>query len=101
MSGEPIKAGDLCKVINGLQGQASPNIGLVVEVLAYVGDHSKLGRIWRCKAEYAEKALPGADVPGRPSLQGAADFAQSWLKKIPPPGQNIGITTTTDNEVTA
>jgi hypothetical protein len=77
---EPIKAGDLCEVVDGLLGKASPNLGLIVKVVSYVGDHSKLGRIWRCDAEYAERGQPGKDVPG-----GMADFAQSWLRKIEPP----------------
>lgn len=76
---EPIKAGDLAEVIGGLSGAASPNLGLIVRVLAYVGDHSVHGRIWRCEAEYAELGQPGVDVP-----PGAADFAQDWLRKLPP-----------------
>jgi len=77
---EPIKAGDLCRVISGLLGNDSPNIGLIVEVLAYVGDHSEHGRIWRCHAQYGEAGQPGVNVP-----PGALDFAQSWLRKIEPP----------------
>lgn len=80
MSTEPIKAGDRCEVIDGLLGKASPNLGLIVIVLAYVGDHSKHGRIWRCEAEYAERGQPG---DGR-APPGTADFAQSWLRKLPP-----------------
>lgn len=76
---EPIKAGDLCQVIDGFLGKDSPNIGLIVKVMSYVGDHSKFGRIWRCDAQYAQRAQPGADVPG-----GMTDFAQAWLKKLPP-----------------
>jgi hypothetical protein len=77
---EPIRAGDLAEVIGGLNGTASPNIGLAVRVLRYVGDHSVLGRIWRCEAEYAVLGQEGRDVPA-----GTADFAQSWLRKIEPP----------------
>lgn len=80
---EPIKAGDRAEVIDGLQGKNSPNLGLIVKVLAYVGDHSKLGRIWRCEAEYAELGQPGVNVP-----PGQADFAQPWLRKIEPPPSN-------------
>lgn len=76
---EPIKAGDRCEVIDGLKGRESPNIGLIVRVLSYAGDHSKFGRIWRCEAEYAEIGQAGVNVP-----PGQADFAQSWLKKLPP-----------------
>lgn len=78
----PIKAGDLCEVISGMEGSQSPNIGLIVQVLAYRGDHSQHGRIWRCEAQYAVLGQPGRDVP-----PGAADFAQNWLRKIEPPNQ--------------
>lgn len=80
---EPIKKGDLCEVIDGLQGASSPNIGLIVEVLTLAGEHSKFGRIWRCQAEFAERGQPGVEVPG-----GTADFAQSWLRKLPPKPQS-------------
>lgn len=76
----PIKTGDLCEVIDGLHGKHSPNIGLIVRVRAYVGDHSQFGRIWRCSAEYAVLGQAGVNVP-----PGEADFAQSWLRKIEPP----------------
>lgn len=81
MSGEPIKAGDRCEVVDGLKGKDSPNLGLIVVVRHCVGEHSKYGRIWRCEAEYAERGQSGKDVPG-----GMADFAQSWLRKLPPDG---------------
>lgn len=78
---EPIKAGDLAEVIDGLRGKDSPNLGLVVRVRQLVGEHSKLGRIWRCEAEFAERGQVGTDkVPGH-----MADFAQAWLRKIEPP----------------
>ncbi len=88
---EPIKAGDLAEVIDGLKGKDSPNLGLVVRVISYVGDHSQHGRIWRCEAEYAVLGQTGLNVP-----PGSADFAQSWLRKIEPPPQK----TTTNDEVT-
>lgn len=86
----PIKAGDLCEVIDGLQGRASPNIGLIVRVLSYVGDHSQHGRIWRCEAAYAVLGQVGVKVP-----PGAADFAQTWLRKIEPPPQQEAANETT------
>lgn len=79
---EPINKGDLCEVIDGMQGASSPNIGLIVEVLSVAGEHSKFGRIWRCLAEFAERGQPGVKVPS-----GTADFAQSWLRKLPPKPQ--------------
>ena len=87
---QPIKAGDLCEVISGLAGAWSPNIGLIVRVLSFQGEHSLHGHIWRCEAEYAELGQPGINVP-----PGAADFAQGWLKKIEPPADTSTNTTTT------
>ncbi len=78
MSEQPIEAGCLADVIWGLQGEKSPNIGLRVTVLEFRVEHSEHGRIWRCKAEYAERGQPGRDVPA-----GQVDFAQSWLKRVP------------------
>lgn len=92
---EPIKAGDRCEVVDGLNGKDSPNIGLIVKVLQVQGEHSKFGRIWRCEAEYAVRGQEGKNVPG-----GQADFAQSWLRKLPPdaaPPQAVN----TEREVTA
>ncbi len=78
-SNQPITTGDRCQVIWGAMGKDSPNIGLIVVARQYVGDHSQHGRIWRCEAEYAHQIQPGVNV--RP---GMADFAQAWLKKLPP-----------------
>lgn len=77
---QPIKTGDLCEVVGGLMGAKSPNLGLIVRALEFRGEHSQLGRMWRCEAEYAELSQPGVDVP-----PGAADFAQDWLRRIDPP----------------
>lgn len=48
---EPIKSGDLCRVINGLWGKKSPNFGIIVKVLTLQGEHSRHGRVWRCEGE--------------------------------------------------
>ena len=89
---EPIKAGDLAEVVDGLQGKDSPNLGLIVRVRVYVGDHSMYGRVWRCEAEYAILGQIGVNVPS-----GEADFAQSWLRKIEPPPESV----TNNNEITS
>jgi hypothetical protein len=86
---EPIKAGDLCRVVDGMRGKDSPNIGLIVRVRQLIYECPKLGRIWRCEAEFAEIHHRGAACTRPP---GMADFAQSWLRKLPPdpaPGQAI------------
>ena len=92
----PIKAGDLAEVIGGLTGEHSPNLGLIVKVLTLRGQHSWLGNIWRCDAQYAVQAQPGIDVP-----PGTTDFAQQWLKKIEPPSQTDSTTTNVSKEITA
>lgn len=80
---EPIKKGDMAVVIGGMSGMGKgPNIGLVVEVVQLVHECPQLGRIWRCKAEFADRLVLG---PGCTCPPGHADFAQSWLKKIEPP----------------
>ena len=90
----PIKAGDLTKVVGGLHGDKSPNIGLIVKVVAFAGEHTKLGRIWTCDAEYAIRRQEGKNRP-----EGMADFAQSWLKKIDPDTNDTN--TETKQELTA
>ena len=78
MQEKPIEAGCLAEVINGLLGEKSPNIGLIVRVKQYVGDEITLGRIWRCEAEYGERIQERPNIPA-----GLVDFAQSWLRRLP------------------
>ena len=100
----PIQAGDLAEVISGVLGEHSPNKGLIVKVLSYVGDDPFYGRIWRCEAEFAEQwrfhpdAVPTQQISVPP---GVADFAQSWLKKIEPPQQASSAHTNLPQEITA
>jgi len=89
-----IRAGDLAEVIGGMLGEKSPNLGLIVRVKEFRGEHSQFGRIWRCEAEFAERGQPGVNVP-----DGAVDFAQDWLRKIEPPKQST--TDKTEREVSA
>jgi len=106
---EPIHANCLAEVIGGTLGDKSPNLGLIVRVIKYVGDDPVYGRIWRCEAEFVQ---PWATVEGavvsdkaRENLAkvppGQLDFAQDWLRKIPdpkPPGETI--TKTVDDAIT-
>jgi len=92
----PIQAGDMCVVINGLLGDKSPNIGLIVIVKQYLGDEKSLGRVWRCETDYAETIK----LHNAPTPPGTADFAQSWLRKIEPDA-GPGVSETTEKEVTA
>lgn len=77
-------------------GACSPNIGLIVKVLSFRGEHSLYGRIWRCDAQYVELGQPGVNVP-----PGSGDFAQIWLKKIEPPPITDTATTNVPKETTA
>jgi hypothetical protein len=78
---EPIKAGDRCLVVSGVFGNDGLNIGKEVIVDCLRGDHSEFGRIWRCSGvnlitEYGNKGK-------------FADFAVSWLKKLPKESLNM------------
>jgi hypothetical protein len=75
---EPNKSGDRCEVIAGALGNTGPNIGKQVTVVELRGEHSEHGRIWRCHGEGL--------VTEFGALGTQADFAQSWLRKLPPDG---------------
>lgn len=77
----PIQTGDLCEIVNALGRQKSPNIGLIVTVMAFQGEHSQHGRIWRCYSP----DIAHYDDMGALIKTGWADLAQSWLKRIEPP----------------
>jgi hypothetical protein len=70
-----IYAGVLCKVIGGTDGL---NVGKTVRVVSLQGEHSKLGRIWRCTA------VVGEIVTEYGAIGPTADFAQDWLEPLPP-----------------
>jgi hypothetical protein len=91
---EPIHAGCQADVIGGTLGDKSPNLGLVVHVLRYVGDDPVFGRMWLCEgAEYVETwagvAQDYASDKAKENLRklppGQIHFAQDWLKKRPGP----------------
>lgn len=72
---EPIKAGDVCIVIDGIFGADSPNIGKQVTVHGLRGEHSKYGRIWLCA---------GKDLVSEFGGKGnSCEFAAGWLQKLP------------------
>lgn len=73
---EPIKSGDRCEVIAGALGDKGPNVGKRVTVGSLRGEHSEFGRIWRCHGEGL--------VTEFGALGNEADFAQAWLRKLPP-----------------
>lgn len=75
MNNGRISAGVVCKVIGGVDGL---NIGKIVKVASFQGDHSKYGRIWRCTAQDCSLITEYGGVGI------AADFAQDWLEPLPP-----------------
>lgn len=76
MSTEPIKAGDLCEIVQGALGDKGPNVGKIVRVMHLRGEHSVHGRIWR---------VQGGDLVSEFGAVGdPVDCAQSWLRKLPP-----------------
>ena len=77
---EPIKSGDRCLVVGGLTRLKSPNVGLTVSVRELRGDHSRLGRVWRCDG----KGVCQMNDTGEFIVTGWADFPEAWLQKIPP-----------------
>lgn len=75
---EPIKSGDVCLVIDGVFGSDSPNIGKQVTVHGLRGEHSVYGRIWLCAGKNLVSEYGGKG--------NHAEFAASWLQKLPPAG---------------
>lgn len=92
---EPIKSGDMAEVVGGLGRGKSPNLGKIVTVVRYMGDHSQHGRMWHCTGQGIQQMTDGG---GYVTTDGA-DFAQSWLRKIETP--KLTTCTTTDTEITA
>lgn len=81
-----IQVGDLCRVVSGLAGDQSPNIGLIVKITRYVGyrdtqDHVGTGRVWEGENEFAE-APPNQKITRRIE-PGRRDYLEHWLVKIP------------------
>lgn len=77
----PISSGDLCEVVGGLGRGKSPNMGKRVSAVSLQGDHSTLGRVWRCTGDGVVQLGDGGEY----LALGWADFPVAWLKKIEPP----------------
>lgn len=70
-----IYAGVLCRVIGGTDNL---NLGKIVRVASNQGEHSTLGRIWRCTV------VEGTLITEYGGVGTVADFAQDWLEPLPP-----------------
>lgn len=78
---EPLKAGDLAEVINGLGRGKSPNIGKIVTVGMIAGESDRYGLVRHCTGPgIVQLSDSGAYV-----ITGEADFPVSWLRKIESP----------------
>lgn len=77
-----VAPGVLCEVVDGLLGRDSPNLGLIVRVTRFVGPHEQYGPIWEASNEYGER--PDFSEVHRPIAPGHQDYAESWLRPLPP-----------------
>ncbi len=74
---QPIKSGDLAKIIDSVDGINGHSVGKVVTVGKLMGEHSIHGIIWR---------VHGTDLISEYGGTGdSVDCAAAWLKKIEPP----------------
>lgn len=69
-----ILPGMLCEVIAGAL-HPSPNLGKIVTVIKYQGEHTLHGPIWQC-------SLPSSGITEYGAVGSIMDFAEDWLKPI-------------------
>lgn len=70
-----VKQGDMALIVKSTDGV---NVGKIVEVLRFEGEHSKLGPIWHVRSKgYDLITMYGAVGP-------ECDCADDWLKPLPP-----------------
>jgi hypothetical protein len=75
-----VKPGDLARVIDGAI-KSPHNLGAIVEVCSFQGNHSEYGPIWRCKSKRTLISEYGA-------TGNFMDFADDWLEPIVDPQLN-------------
>jgi hypothetical protein len=78
---EPLKAGDLAEVINGLGRGKSPNLGKIVTVGKLAGESYHYGPIRHCTGPGVIQLSDNGDY----IVTNEADFPVAWLRKIEPP----------------
>lgn len=70
-----VKQGDLATIIKSTDGI---NVGKIVQVGQYMGEHSKLGPIWHVHSR-------GSDLITEYGAVGSeCDCADDWLRPLPP-----------------
>lgn len=78
---EPIRSGDLCIIIGGLNIDNSPNAGKIVTVKKFAGDHAYFGKVW---------LVSGAKLITQHGEEvKELHVAEAWLKKIEPPKPKV------------
>ena len=82
---EPLKAGDVCKVVGGMGQQKSPNLGLQVTIKHRIFgdhgmDHREYGAMYRCEGQ----GILQMNETGNYQKTDWADFAGIWLERIDP-----------------
>jgi hypothetical protein len=83
---EPIKAGDLCVVVNALSRKKSPNLGLIVTVGKRIyGDHGMDHTTYGPIVEIVHPDLMQLGDNGEYVKMGWAHIPTAWLQKIDPP----------------
>lgn len=71
-----VKQGDLAEIVGGVL-HPSPNLGKIVKVASYQGEHSLHGPIWRVVSETG-------DLVTEYGVMGLSlDCADDWLRKLP------------------
>lgn len=70
-----VKRGDLARIVKSVDGL---NVGKIVEVIQYMGEHSKFGPIWHVRSRIADLVTEYGAVGKE------CDCADDWLVPIPP-----------------
>ena len=87
-----VKPGDLARIVKSIDGI---NVGKVVDVVSYSGEHSRLGVIWRVRIAKGQKPL----VTEYGGVGITCDCADDWLRRIDPEPEVSG--ENTDNRIAA
>ena len=76
-----VKQGDLAEVVQSVDGHS---VGMIVQVVQFMGEHSQYGPIWRCRSR--DDIVTEYGAVGK-----TADFADDWLRPLKPK-QKDGLT---------
>lgn len=71
-----VKKGDTARIVESIDGL---NVGKIVEVCSYQGEHSKYGPIWRVRIVKGSQLVSEYGGVGI-----TCDCADAWLEPLPP-----------------